>query len=130
MRPATLDDIAEIVELEYLLFPENNFNEVTLANELVLGKGWVIYEQGQLIAYMLLRSDGEVTDITRLGVMPGHQRKGHGTLLLQEAIKTPAMLTVHKNNVGALRLYLRHDFRIIGTLPEGGWVMLRQPSVR
>jgi [ribosomal protein S18]-alanine N-acetyltransferase len=128
MRPATLDDIADICELEYLVFPENNFNEVTLANELVLGAGLVVYENNKLVAYMLMRNDGQIIDIIRLGVHPDYQRKGYGTKLLSAVPKREAMLTVQKNNVGALRLYLRHGFSIVGKLAMdvGGWVMTRR----
>jgi ribosomal protein S18 acetylase RimI-like enzyme len=128
MRQANHSDIAAIVELEYQLFPENNFNEVTVENELDVGVGWVEYEKDRLIGYLLARQDGELLDVIRLGVRIGYRRMGVGTKLLEESLKITraVMLCVDKHNVTALKLYFRHSFRIVGVLADhGGWVMKR-----
>lgn len=128
-RKATLEDAVALAELEAVCFPENNFNETTLANELVAGEGWLYFVDGQLVGYLLARHDADLTDITRVGVHPLHRNRGVGTALLEEALanSTAVMLTVRKDNTNALRLYIDHGFRIVGYLAEGtGWVLRRQ----
>ena len=68
-----------------------------------------------------------VADLLALAVLPAHQNKGIGTKLLLHVIDvaervapashiTQLRLTVAENNVGAQRLYERHNFHIV----EGG----------
>ena len=129
MRPVTPDDADELAKLDAVLFPENCLNEKTLAAEVALGFGWVIERNRQVIAYALVRDDGAVLDLIRLGVHPNHQGKGLGVLLLSKLLqhKRPTMLTVRDKNQGALRLYHRAGFDIVGRLQDNddsGWVML------
>jgi [ribosomal protein S18]-alanine N-acetyltransferase len=131
MRPVTTDDADALAQLDALLFPENCFNETTLANEVRLGKGWCIDSKDRLVplaAYALVRDDGYVLDLLRLGVHAAFQRRGLGRLLLERVLQEerPTMLTVRANNATALRLYLKHGFQLTGRLVNGaGWTMLR-----
>jgi len=65
-----------------------------------------------------------VADLLALAVLPSFQRKGIGTRLLHHVIEvaervapsshiTQLRLTVAEHNVGAQRLYARHDFTIV-----------------
>lgn len=124
-RHATIDDVLAICALEAELFPDNCFNEVTLSNELVQGKGWVLYIDNALAGYLMMQYDGALYDIIRLGVIRTHWGQGLGTALLQHALvekQGPVILTVQEDNLRAMRLYKRHGFKIVGQL-EGGWVM-------
>lgn len=113
-----------------LLFPENCFNETTLAREIELGFCWVETAQGRIIAYALVRA-GDIHDLLRLGVHPDHQGRGIGKALLLKVLeqRKPVILTVREENKGALRLYLRNGFRVIGRLNEGrGWILRCDPA--
>lgn len=126
MRHVTTNDADELAVLETLLFPENCFNETTLANEISIGGGWVVEQNGQLVAYALTRQDDYVVDVIRLGVHPDYQNLGFGTELLRQAmgLGRTVMLSVKADNQGALRLYHRLGFELVGRLRDGaGWVM-------
>jgi [ribosomal protein S18]-alanine N-acetyltransferase len=129
MRRAIKNDTIKLAELETLLFPDNSMNETTLANELELGECWLYTTPNdeEICGYVLVRRDGELLDILRLGVHPKRQRTGIGTALLEQVLSSqPTMLTVKKANSPALKLYLRHGFRVVGVLAnEGGWIMKR-----
>lgn len=110
------------------VFPENCFNETTIANEIRLGFGWVIELAGDVVAYALVRDDGYVLDLTRLGVRADCRGMGFGSMLLDRLLARhrDTMLTVRSTNAVALRLYRGRGFQIVGRLYDGAnWVMLR-----
>jgi len=116
--------LAEIEELEGQLF-DNSFNATTIARELDSGaKLWVVEGPTCLEGYMLLRTEGGVTDILRLGVRPLLQGRGVGSSLLGEAKSSfgRLMLCVRKTNTRAIQLYQRQGFVITGDLGVS-WVM-------
>jgi ribosomal protein S18 acetylase RimI-like enzyme len=127
LEVATAEDADAIAELEAVLFPSNNFNEVTIAHELKVGCGWVLYEDKTLVAFLYgRRVNDSLFDILRLGVSPARQNRGMGTLLLKRALQEccEAMLVVLKSNQGAIRQYRRHGFHITGELTHApAWVM-------
>jgi len=129
VEQVTSDDTDELAALDMLLFPENCFNETTLAREIELGFCWGKWRQHALIAYVLVRY-GEINDILRLGVHPDQQRRGIGSELLREVqnLGRPIVLTVRQGNLGALKLYLCNGFKVIGRLRDGlGWVLRYDP---
>lgn len=132
LTPATDRDIPEICAIDYELFPENNFNETTIKREITDGVGYVLRVDGELAGYVLTRADlGGLIDILRLGVRERFRRHGLGSVLLDNAIRLgkTTMLTVRKGNAPALSLYLKHGFRITGTLPQAySWLMVRSSS--
>lgn len=131
MHPVTQTDIDEITILDSLLFPENCFNERTLSTEVSLGLGWVVYHERALVGYVLVRDDARYLDIIRIGVHPNYQRRQLGTQLLKKVLekRRDTILTVREGNTAALRLYLKHDFKLVGRLLNGqGWVCLHQSS--
>lgn len=130
MQVATREDADDIARLDMQLFPEDCFNERTIANELAADLSWVVREDDELAGYAIVRPDGDVVDLLRLGVRPKYRRQGWGWGLLKLVSATcrrPVMLTVRKNNRVAIRLYLRARFEIVGQLEaygEQSWVML------
>lgn len=127
LKSASLEDVAAICDLEYELFPNNNFNEVTLAHELQLGGGIVLYDGQKLVGYSLLAFDGNLTDLLRLGVAKEYQGCGYGSQILNKILMDyrQVMLCVTPDNKNAMRLYLRYGFKIIGRLSVGAdaWVL-------
>lgn len=127
MHAATKEDAQAIADLDMVLFPEGCFNERTLALEIAAGGGLVIYNQGELRAYLLARWDRGLQDITRVGVHPDSQGQGLGTKMLRDALDCSAldtMLCVRRFNTRALRLYERLGFIIVSQTGDS-WVMRR-----
>jgi ribosomal-protein-alanine acetyltransferase len=91
----------------------------------------------RLIGFFLARSICENLEILKLGVFPGCQRQGIGTLLMEsayaEGIKRGCcrcFLEVRKSNQNAIQFYYNHNFRIAGTRRdyytdpiEDAWIM-------
>jgi ribosomal protein S18 acetylase RimI-like enzyme len=128
MRCVTQNDADVIAELEMQVFPENCFNETTIAKEIELGTGWVIELADEVVAYALVRDDGYLLDLTRLGVREDCRGMGLGAMLLDRllGIQRDTMLTVRVTNETALHLYRTRGFQIVGRFRDGGsWVMLR-----
>jgi len=126
IRPACPLDIDALFILESELFP-NSMNERMLHHELIRGRGWVSGDP--IDGYILVRMDGDLIDITRLGVRATASGHGIGRKLLEVALEgvPDALLTVQKNNLRAMTLYKKAGFEIVGHLAgAGAWVMRRQ----
>ncbi len=126
VRVVDSKDIGQLVELEALLFPDNNMNERTLEIEIQHGVCLVVERDDRVVGYVLVRRDRDITDVLRLGVQPEHQGRGVGARLLVAAIgrSCSAMLTVAKINEPALQPYEKMGFKISGELGTS-WVMRR-----
>jgi ribosomal protein S18 acetylase RimI-like enzyme len=124
LRLATPEDIPDILRLDQALF-DNPFTEPMLKRELEVGHGYV-WVGPHILGYALVRQDSRVQDLTRLGVSPTAQGTGVGTLLLKRVLAEgrETVLTVRKTNKGALRLYRRHGFAVVGHFTNA-WVLRR-----
>jgi ribosomal protein S18 acetylase RimI-like enzyme len=122
---ATPDDAETIAAMEMEIFPDSCFNETTIRHELEIGQGWLAGRPA--LGYVLVRVEGTLADITRLGVRPECQGGGTGSALLRQALSvcSTAMLTVRKHNKRAIQLYQRYGFRIVGSFESGSWIMIR-----
>jgi ribosomal-protein-alanine N-acetyltransferase len=127
LRAATAADADRLAELEYELFPDNNFNEVTLCHEILQGVTWVALVEDTIVGYALCRmGNGRLLDILRLGVLGPFRRLGIASALLESATRASGhqMLTVRKGNDPAIALYQKHGFHITGSMPQHyAWVM-------
>jgi ribosomal protein S18 acetylase RimI-like enzyme len=131
MRAVTLADAYELARLEYELF-EEHLSEESLREEIRAGFGWLIEDEVALKAYILVRDDRRILDITRFGTRTAYQGEGLGTRLLAQALRTPraVMLTVDHENTVAMRMYLKNGFKVVGQLPhDSGWVMRKDARV-
>lgn len=119
-------DVPALLTLEELLFP-NAMAERMLEHEVGRGWGWVEeIQEGRIVGYALVRSDGPLLDLTRLGVDPTHQGRGVGKRLLEKVLEDgrDIILTVKKNNAHAIGLYRKYNFEIVGHLASANaWVM-------
>lgn len=125
---ATQEDIEAIVSIEFDLFPENNFNEKTIAQQIAAGFIDLIYVDDVLAAYAVCVGH-ELVDVLRLGVRKQYRRVGLATVLLDNIRKLgkDVMLTVLKENASAIALYKKHGFEIVATMPQfNSWLMMRK----
>jgi GNAT superfamily N-acetyltransferase len=124
VRPATAYDAELLAQLDMALFGDNSFNERTMEDWLRKGWGWLVDD----FAYAMCIPDGELVDLIRIGVLPEHQGRGLGTMLLEKVMEDrPVMLMVRKHNFGAIRLYHQHGFKIISQYTNewaSSWVMI------
>lgn len=135
-KKAEPSDIQEIVDIDYELFPLNNFNERTLGQHVVHDICYLIHVDGDLAAYAVVgNTDSPMLDILRLGVKEPYRKAGLASVLLDNVVRLDkdVMLTVLKNNTPAINLYKKHGFEIIGVMPQHeSWVMRRlihQPAL-
>lgn len=125
MRPR---DIERCVELEQLLFPEDDpWHAVAFRSELAGSHNRYIAardEHDRLVGYAGIALLGDAAypeaEVHTIGVDPEVHRAGIGTLLLEwllaEAAKRggPVFLEVRTDNAPAIALYAKHGFHIIG----------------
>lgn len=129
IRPAVSEDIPRLLTLEYQLF-DNAMNDDMLVRELEVGRGLVcVTDESYVIGYALIRQEGQLLDLTRLGVDQLMQARGIGKRLLQRVLSEglTTVLTVRKDNKHALRLYRDHGFRIVGHV-SGAWALCREAA--
>lgn len=124
----TGSDIERCVELEQLLFPEDDpWPAVAFRSELAATHNRYITardEQNRMVGYagVALLGDAEhpEAEVHTIGVDPVCHRGGVGTLLLEallaEAGKRggPVFLEVRTDNEPAIAMYAKHGFHIIG----------------
>ncbi|MCX4097181.1 ribosomal protein S18-alanine N-acetyltransferase [Nocardia sp. alder85J] len=143
MRPA---DIDRCVELERLLFPEDDpWPAGAFRSELSGSHNHYVVARdgdGRMVGYagiaLLGTHDHPEAEVHTIGVDPDCHRGGIGTRLLRALLTVaghrggPVFLEVRTDNVAAIALYERHGFRVVGLrkryyLPSGAdaYTMLR-----
>jgi ribosomal-protein-alanine N-acetyltransferase len=128
IEPMVADDITRCVELEQLLFPEDDpWAAVAFQSELSGRHNRYITardEDGRMVGYagIALLGDAEhpEAEVHTIGVDPRCHRAGVGTLLLEALLAEagrrggPVFLEVRTDNAPAIALYAKHGFHIIG----------------
>lgn len=128
IEPMVAADIERCVELEQLLFPEDDpWHAVAFHSELVGPHNRYITardDDGRMVGYagIALLGDAEhpEAEVHTIGVDPGCHRAGIGTLLLEALLAEagsrggPVFLEVRTDNAPAIALYAKHGFHIIG----------------
>lgn len=128
IEPMAPADIAGCVELEQLLFPEDDpWQAVAFHSELAARYNRYITardESGKMVGYagIALLGDAEhpEAEVHTIGVDPICHRAGIGTLLLEALLAEagrrggPVFLEVRTDNAPAITLYAKHGFHIIG----------------
>jgi ribosomal-protein-alanine N-acetyltransferase len=117
--PVSALSVDALVSLERRCFPDAWSRDALtslLRNPALRTWGWT--DQGEMAAYVLLHETGEEAEILRIGVVPGHRRKGIGVHLLEHVLARAAangvgrvFLEVRAGNAAALALYRRANFR-------------------
>jgi ribosomal protein S18 acetylase RimI-like enzyme len=125
-------DAEAIAELDGELFPNICWNENTIRKEIKLGWGLVVTtEKGKVVGFLMVRLDGGLADIIRVGISKKHQHKGHGRALLRQALEdlsSTMMLTVRKDNEAAKKLYLSEGFAPIAAVGDDALILVREPG--
>ncbi|TLG11521.1 ribosomal-protein-alanine N-acetyltransferase [Nocardia cyriacigeorgica] len=128
IEPMTVADIDRCVELEQLLFPEDDpWHAVSFRSELAAGHNRYITardEDDRMVGYagIALLGDNEhpEAEVHTIGVDPQCHRAGIGTKLLEALLAEaalrggPVFLEVRTDNAAAIALYAKHGFHIIG----------------
>ncbi|NKY34309.1 ribosomal protein S18-alanine N-acetyltransferase [Nocardia speluncae] len=128
IEPMAPADIAGCVELEQLLFPEDDpWQAVSFHSELAARYNRYITardESGRMVGYagIALLGDAEhpEAEVHTIGVDPVCHRAGIGTILLEALLAEagrrggPVFLEVRTDNAPAIALYAKHGFHIIG----------------
>jgi RimJ/RimL family protein N-acetyltransferase len=93
-------------------------------------RAWGLFDNGELVGHLhlaggMLRSELHRADMG-MGIVRSHRRQGGGTVLLETGIEwareQPTIdwidLGVFSDNPGALALYARHGFQLLGRTPD------------
>jgi ribosomal-protein-alanine N-acetyltransferase len=120
VRRATAGDVPAVADLDRELFGVDAWSADQVAEEL-LGehrRAWVVGEP--VAGYAVTRTIGDVTDLQRIAVHPGHRRHGLAHALLDAAVAEVSepeaaaghrmLLEVSARNTGALAFYTAEGF--------------------
>lgn len=122
VRPATLDDVPGIVEIERASFGDPwsvaSFRG-TFANEGAIVQ--VAEQEGRVIGYFVAWVIGDEAELANLAVAPTERRGGVGALLLDALLRelesrggATVFLEVRDGNAAARTLYASRGFEVTG----------------
>lgn len=118
----TLEDLRAVVDVHEKCFEKpwsaQSFQELLL---LETTRGYVVFEDEQLIAFVLLTVVGEDAEVLTFCVLPSKQSQGIGYFLMNEVIQLlkyygykRCFLDVDEKNISAIKLYEKLKFMICG----------------
>jgi ribosomal-protein-alanine N-acetyltransferase len=119
LRPATPDDLPDLVALEAALFARDAWGEAEVHEELSgPGRRSVVADaEGAVVGYAVTRLAGDVVDLQRIAVAPDHRRAGLGHRLLDHLVVSARadgadrmLLEVSDRNTGAVAFYGAEGF--------------------
>jgi ribosomal-protein-alanine N-acetyltransferase len=124
IRPFSLSDLEQILQIEQQSFPKSPYDWATFVNLYSLyPENFLVYtgktqdRKEEIWGYIIFSQDGHVISIA---VHPQHRRKGVGKELLEKILNAPRLKNVwaevRKSNQGAQAFYLRMGFRITGVV--------------
>ena len=128
IRPATETDIPALVALEQNFPPEDRFS-VRTWRRLLRGQSlaYVAVSDGEICgaAVYLYRTGTKVARLYSLTVAPSHRGQGIAPALLAAGEADAQArgcdrdrLEVRQSNATAIRLYERHEFRVMAQIPS------------
>ena len=124
IRPATADDVAAVTALEQEIFGVDAWSSGSVAEELTGERrhAMVALVEEHVVGYAVTLSSGDVVDLQRIAVAPGHRRTRLAGALL-DAVLAPCradrvLLEVSADNTGALAFYATHGFEEIDRRPR------------
>ena len=121
LRSAAAADVDVVAGLEHELFGSDAWSRDQVRDELIGGRRQVWVAGGPVRAYVVVRVVDDVADLHRIGVHPGHRRRGVARMLLDQAMDAAVtdgavrlLLEVAADNDGALAFYGSVGFVEIG----------------
>lgn len=129
IRPATLDDLAEIMRLERASFPADAWSDAMMREEIASPHGHyrVLEAAGRLAGYAGLRAvaGSRDADVQTIAVAEHARGRGSGRLLLRALLDIAGergvhdvFLEVREDNPVAQRLYVSEGFAEVGRRPR------------
>lgn len=117
-------DLAEVLAIENAIYL-HPWTRGNFADSLRAGyQCWTWRQGAELIGYFVLRVAAGEGHLLNLSIGAAHQRRGHGSTLLAEAMRIArargageAFLEVRPSNMGAKALYRRFGFRQVAVRP-------------
>ncbi len=127
LRPAEAGDVAAVHALEEHLFGPDAWSSGSVRQELlgprrVAVVAVVACDRELVVGYAVTASVGDVVDLERVAVHPGHRRQGLARRLLAAALERAGgdrvLLEVRADNEAALALYAAEGFTVIDRRPR------------
>src|SRR5258706_14950741 len=125
LEPMREGDLAEVMAIENAIY-SHPWTQGNFADSLRAGydcRTWRL--NGELVGYFILMAAAGEAHLLNLSIAERHQRRGHGSALLQEAAGVARsrgaknmFLEVRPSNQQAQSLYLRFGFRKIAVRRE------------
>jgi len=115
------DDLDEVLEIENAIYthPWTRGNFADSLRATYDCRTWRL--EGELVGYFVLMAAAGEAHLLNLSIAARHQRSGHGSALLREALELARrrgarslFLEVRPSNAGAQALYARFGFRRVG----------------
>jgi len=111
-----LNDIDKIICLGKLI--NNNFDKVNNIENIINKKEIIgYYDNNSLVGFLVFNKNYEVLDLIYIVVEPIYRNKGIGSKLVEYLIKNldfeRILLEVRCDNVNAIKLYKKYNFKII-----------------
>jgi ribosomal-protein-alanine N-acetyltransferase len=127
IRRMMLEDIPTVHAIDMLSFslpwPERSFQFELTENP--VSRGWVAESNGRLAAMLVLWLIVDEAHIATIATHPDFRRQGIGERLMVEALlaarvegASRAFLEVRASNLGALAMYKKYGFVIVGVRPK------------
>ena len=126
IKEVTLQDLKRIFELERKIFGENAFSKQTLKRLIEDNEFFLKIEKGKIKKILagfaiVIKDRKDRANIINFLINPKYQNHGIGTILLRKIIEKIKMikdvkkivLNVNVNNHNAIKLYKKHDFKIM-----------------
>ncbi|MFX0031177.1 MAG: GNAT family N-acetyltransferase [Candidatus Hodarchaeota archaeon] len=125
IKRVVLDDLKEIMKMEYQIFKQDSFSKQTMT-KLILRNSLFLKllskNSSNIIGYIIAIRDGrDRVNIINFLIKKTYQNKGYGSYLFQAALELikayqeikKIILTVNKKNWIAIRLYQKFNFQIV-----------------
>ncbi|HUV13803.1 MAG TPA: ribosomal protein S18-alanine N-acetyltransferase [Acidobacteriota bacterium] len=139
--PMVRSDLGSVCSLENRSFQtpwDRQSFEVSISHS--NSAAWVARHRGQIVGYLIAFLRGHELLIANLAVEDKHRRSGLASRLISHILAEAAsqglryaVLDVRESNAGAINLYSRFGFRVIGkrrgyysSPPEDGLIMYRR----
>ena len=113
------EDLAQIVDLEKKCF-NDAWNLEQVENELEVNpfsNGYMLKENGKVVAYAFMWETFEMAQIARIGVDPDQRKKRYGQKMMEELFEKARSggceymsLEVRESNTAAIKLYEKLGF--------------------